>query len=64
MTQSLAYLEIKVLEKMYLKEVEILKFKLLCGALSKEVRKQRDKALEIARAIHKKNNSSATATDF
>ena len=58
MNHSLACLEIKALEKMYMREIEILKFKLLSGALSKEVRKQKDKALEIALAIHKKNNSN------
>jgi hypothetical protein len=55
MNDSLTSLEIKVLEKMYLREIEILKFKLLSGAFLKEVRKQRNKIIELALAIHNKN---------
>ncbi len=55
MTPNLANLEVKVLEQMYLQEIEILKFKLLSGAIVREVRKQKIKANKLALAIHKKN---------
>ena len=54
MHQSLVNLEIKVLEKMYLKEVEILKLQLLSGAFGRNMKKQRDKTLLLANIIHEK----------
>lgn len=64
MTQDLANLEIPVLEKMYLREIEILKFKLLSGAFLKDIRKQRDKAIEVALTIERKQTHSAAFKDF
>lgn len=64
MTQNLANLEIKVLERMYMKEIEILKFKLLSGAIVREIRKQKIKANRLAVAIHKKQNNNVIPRDF
>ena len=58
MNQSLANLEMKVLEKMYLKETSILKLKLLSGAFKKNTLKQKNKAIELALAIHLKQFGS------
>jgi hypothetical protein len=54
MHATLANLEIKVLEKMYLNEVEVLKLKLLSGAFWKDIKRQNDKTLELAQTIHQK----------
>jgi hypothetical protein len=54
MHAALANLEIKVLEKMYLNEVEVLKLKLLSGAFWKDIKRQNDKTLELAQTIHQK----------
>lgn len=58
MHQSLASLEIKALERMYLKEIEILKLKLLSGAILKDVIRQKNKALELALMLHKKQSNT------
>lgn len=62
MNRSLADLEIKVLEKMYLRETRILKFKLLSGAFKKNVLKQKNKVIEVALAIHLKQFGSAVGS--
>jgi hypothetical protein len=54
MHHPLESLEIKVLENMYSSEIQILKFKLLSGAFWKDILKQKNKAIELAMAIHKK----------
>lgn len=53
--------EIKALEKMYLREIEILKFKLLSGAFRKDILKQKNKAIKLAMNIHKKQFNNAIA---
>lgn len=63
MHQGLANLEIKTLEAMYLKEIEILKFKLLSGAIWKDIKKQKDKAIELALVIYKKQYDNDTTPD-
>ena len=63
MHQSLASLEIQTLETMYLKEVEILKLKLLSGALWKDIKKQKNKAIELALVIYKKQCGNAPVAD-
>lgn len=60
MHQSLASLEIKTLEKMYLKEIDILKLKLVSGAFWKDIAKQKNKAIELALALHKKQCDAPT----
>jgi hypothetical protein len=60
MQPNLAGLEIKTLEKMYLEEVEILKLKLLSGAFWKDIKRQKDKALELAGTIHEKQFDKLT----
>jgi hypothetical protein len=57
MHQPLESLEIKVLESMYSTEIQSLKFKLLSGAFWKDILKQKNKAIELAVAIHKKQFS-------
>lgn len=64
MTQNLANLEVKVLEQMYLKEIEILKFKLLSGAIVREIQKQKIKANKLALAIHKKQINDIIPSDY
>ena len=65
MHQHLASLEINALEKMYLKETEILKFKLLNGAFWKDVVKQKNKTIELALILHKKQcSTSAGCSNF
>jgi len=59
MHQSLASREIKALEKKYLKEIEILKFKLLSGAILKDIAKQKNKAVELALLLHGKQCNTA-----
>jgi hypothetical protein len=54
MRKPLESLEIKVLENMYSSEIKRLKFKLLSGAFGKDILKQKNKAIELAVAIHKK----------
>jgi hypothetical protein len=54
MHQPLENLEIKVLEKMYLRQTKTLKYKLLSGSLWKNLLKEKNKVLELALAIHKK----------
>jgi hypothetical protein len=61
MYRPLASLDIKVLEKMYSREIEILKFKLLSGAFTKEILKQKNKAVELALAIHTKQSNGLVA---
>lgn len=69
MHQPFANLEIKALEKMYLREIEVLKLKMLRGAFRKDIVKQENKTIELALAIHRKqcrdsigiNNFSAEA---
>jgi hypothetical protein len=63
MHQGLANLEIKTLEAMYLREIEILKFKLLSGAFWKDIKKQKDKAIELALVIYKKQHGNDTVPD-
>jgi hypothetical protein len=53
--RHLERLEINVLENMYSSEIQILKFKLLSGAFWKDILKQKNKAIELAMAIHKKH---------
>lgn len=64
MTRNLANLEIQVLEKMYLKEIEVLKLKLLSGAFLKDIRKQRNKAIQVALVIHQKQMNNVAPFDF
>ena len=65
MHQPLTSLEIKALEKMYLKEIEILKFKLLSGAFWKDIVKQKNKTIELALILHKKQcNTSIGCSNF
>lgn len=54
MDQTLVNLEVTLLEKMYLQEVEILKLQLLSGAFGKKMEKQRTKTLQLANMIHEK----------
>ena len=54
MDETLANLEVKLLEKMYLEEVETLKLHLLSGGLGKKMRNQRRKTLQLAYIIHEK----------
>jgi hypothetical protein len=54
MQPTLANLEINILEKMYLAEMETLKLKLLTGAFWKDIKRQKDKTLELAHTIHEK----------
>ncbi|MGZ3846375.1 MAG: hypothetical protein ACXVBX_12210 [Flavisolibacter sp.] len=54
MDLTLLNLEVKLLEKMYLEEVEILKLQLLTGAFGKSLEKQRTKTLQLANMIHEK----------
>jgi hypothetical protein len=54
MHQPLENLEIKALEKMYLRQTKTLKYKLLSGAFWKNLLKEKNKVLELALAIHKK----------
>jgi hypothetical protein len=63
MNQSLANLEIKALEKMYLRETRILKFKLLSGAFKKNVMKQKNRVIAVALAIHSKQAYGAVVSD-
>jgi hypothetical protein len=58
MHQHLATLEIKALEEMYLKEIEILKLKLLNGDLWKDIKKQKNKAVQLALVIHKTHHKT------
>ena len=55
MDQTLVHLEVKLLEKMYLEEVEILKWQLLSGVFGEKIEKQRTKALQLANRIHEKH---------
>lgn len=54
MHHPLANLEIKMLEKMYLHEIEILKLKMQTGAFWKDIVEQKNKAMELAMLIHEK----------
>jgi hypothetical protein len=54
MNESLANLQIKVLEKMYWRETRILKSRLLSGAFQKNILRQKNKVIELALIIHKK----------
>lgn len=54
MPNTLDHLETQVLEKMYLREIELLKSGLLTGRFGKKIRKHKARAIEIAVAIHKK----------
>lgn len=54
MRQPLESLEIKVLENMYSAEIQTLKIKLLSGAFWKDILKQKNKTIELALAIHRK----------
>ena len=60
MYETLVNLEVKVLEKMYLREVENLKLLLLAGPIGNNVLRQADKTLEIAHTIHKKQCGGAS----
>ena len=53
MQPNLAELDIKVLEKMYLKETRTLKTRLRRGAFLKNILEQENRAMELALAIHK-----------
>jgi hypothetical protein len=66
MHQPLQSLEIKVLETMYSTEIETLKFKLETGAFWKDILIQKNKAIELAVAIHKKQltRDSFVPTNF
>jgi len=63
MSQNLAALDISALEKMYLRETGILKFKLLSGAFWKDIVRQKNKAIELALAIHKKQQNNGIVCD-
>lgn len=52
MRRNLASLNIKALEEMYLRETEILKARLLKGAVLKDITRQRNKTIKLALAIH------------
>jgi hypothetical protein len=58
MHHHLKNLDVKVLETSYLKEVEVLKFKILSGASCRDITKQRNKATSLALAIHRKHYSA------
>lgn len=58
MHQHVTTLETKVLEEMYLREIEILKMKLLNGTLWKDIKKQKNKTVELALTIHKKSHKA------
>ena len=65
MYQPPASLDITALEKMYLREIEILKFKLLSGAFWKDIAKQKNKTIQLALILHKKQcNASVDCSHF
>ena len=61
MHQPFANLEIKALEKMYLREIEVLKLKMLRGAFWKDIVKQENKTIELALAIGQPRRHQAHA---
>lgn len=64
MNHSLANLDIKVLEKMYLRETQILKCKLLSGVFGKNILRQKNKVIELALAIHAKQYEEIADNHF
>jgi hypothetical protein len=64
MLHHLKNLDVKVLETSYLKEVEVLKFKILSGAICRDITKQRNKVIELALLIHSTQCSSLGIPPF
>jgi len=56
--RPVARLEIKRLEELYLKQTELLKQSIQSGAPKRMIKKQREKVIKLAHAIHEKNNST------
>ena len=63
MNNNLANLEIKAFEIMYLRETRILKYKLLSAVFTRNILKEKNKAIAVALADHSKQYAEAIIPD-